>query len=84
MSQSENSSLSAERLLSLVTQRMPFGKYQGRLLVDLPVAYLQWFERKGFPQGALGEQLVLLYQLKMDGNGDILRQLQQRYARHQG
>lgn len=68
----------AEDIQAIVAQRMPFGKYQGRWLIDLPIAYLQWFERKGFPQGKLGEQLQLLYQLKMDGNGDVLRQLHNR------
>ncbi|WP_225918040.1 DUF3820 family protein [Neiella holothuriorum] len=68
----------AHQIQTLIGQRMPFGKYQGRWLIDLPVAYLQWFERKGFPAGTLGEQLQLLYQLKMDGNGDVLRDLHRR------
>ncbi|MBD1388374.1 DUF3820 family protein [Neiella sp. HB171785] len=71
----------AVKLHQLVMQRMPFGKYQGRWLIDLPVAYLSWFADKGFPKGTLGEQLQLLYQLKMDGNGDVLRQLHSRLNR---
>ncbi|GGA85995.1 hypothetical protein GCM10011369_30050 [Neiella marina] len=71
----------AIKLQKLVVQRMPFGKYQNRWLIDLPVAYLAWFADKGFPKGELGEQLQLLYQLKMDGNGDVLRQLHHRYQR---
>ncbi|MCM2679724.1 DUF3820 family protein [Echinimonas agarilytica] len=69
-------------LKKLVTARMPFGKYKGRLLFDLPAAYLIWFEKTGFPSGAIGEQLVLMYQLKMDGNGDILRQLHKQLSAH--
>ena len=44
----------AELLLLLVKMPMPFGKYKDRLLCDLPVSYLEWFNRKGFPQGKLG------------------------------
>lgn len=69
----------AAEIQAIVEQRMSFGKYQGRWLIDLPIAYLQWFERKGFPQGKLGQQLQLLYQLKMDGNGDVLHQLHSRF-----
>lgn len=69
---------SPETLKQLILTRMPFGKYSGRYLVDLPVAYLGWFEKKGFPQGPIGQQLMLMYQLKMDGNGDVLRQLQRQ------
>lgn len=69
---------SPEALKQLIFTRMPFGKYAGRYLVDLPVAYLAWFEKNGFPSGTLGEQLLLMYQLKMDGNGDVLRQLQRQ------
>ena len=46
---------------------MPFGKYQGKLLMDLPEAYLLWFEKKGFPSGELGELLALA--LEIDKNG---------------
>ena len=43
---------------------MPFGKYEGRILADLPVSYLEWFNRKGFPEGSLGTQLSLALTLK--------------------
>lgn len=67
-----------EDLRKLVTTRMPYGKYQGRLIADLPGAYLAWFARKGFPPGQLGRLLVLA--LEIDHNGlsgllDPLRQL---------
>ncbi|WP_329741903.1 DUF3820 family protein [Dyella sp. A6] len=59
--------MEADDLKRLVTQRMPFGKYQGRLLADLPGAYLAWFARKGFPAGELGRLLALM--LEIDHNG---------------
>ena len=54
-------------LLELVRIRMPFGKYQGRLLCDLPVTYLEWYGRKGFPPGKIGTQLSAIYGIKLNG-----------------
>ncbi|MGN6740386.1 DUF3820 family protein [Dyella sp.] len=59
--------MEAEDLKRLVTVRMPYGKYQGRLIGDLPGAYLAWFARKGFPSGQLGRLLAL--SLELDHNG---------------
>lgn len=59
-------------LQQLVEVRMPFGKYSGRLLCDLPVAYLEWFEQKGFPKGQLGMQLQTLLVIKMNGLEHLL------------
>jgi uncharacterized protein (DUF3820 family) len=56
-----------EDLKKLVTITMPFGKYQGRLIADLPGAYLAWFAHKGFPRGELGNLLALM--LEIDHNG---------------
>ncbi|MBA3010342.1 MAG: DUF3820 family protein [Proteobacteria bacterium] len=53
--------------LQLAAMRMPFGKYKGLLLVDLPEPYLVWFSRKGFPEGALGEMLQAMYEIKRNG-----------------
>lgn len=61
-----------EILKSLVLTKMPFGKYAGRLLSDLPVSYLEWFSRKGFPQGKLGMQLQTVYEIKINGLENIL------------
>ena len=59
--------MEAEDLKRLVTVRMPYGKYEGRLIGDLPGAYLAWFARKGFPPGQLGQLLAL--SLELDHNG---------------
>lgn len=62
-------------LVALVKMKMPFGKYKDTILCDLPVSYLEWFSRKGFPDGKLGMLLQTLYEIKMNGLGDILATL---------
>jgi len=65
-----------EILLTLVRDKMPFGKYKDTLLADLPVSYLEWFVRKGgFPKGKLGMQLATVYEIKQNGLQDILDRL---------
>lgn len=54
-------------LLQLVKMRMPFGKYKDRLLCDLPVSYLEWFNAKGWPKGKLGILLQTMYEIKLNG-----------------
>jgi uncharacterized protein (DUF3820 family) len=54
-------------LLKLAQTKMPYGKYAGRYLVDLPESYVVWFSRKGFPQGELGDMLRAVYEIKMNG-----------------
>ena len=56
-----------EALLELAEARMPFGKYQGCLLIDLPEPYVVWFRQKGFPPGKLGKQLETVYVIKANG-----------------
>ena len=55
------------QLLELAETRMPFGKYQGRLLIDLPEPYVVWFAQQGFPKGKLGDQLRTIYEIKVNG-----------------
>jgi uncharacterized protein (DUF3820 family) len=62
----------------LANARMPFGKYAGLLLIDLPEAYVLWFEREGFPQGELGEQMASLLAIKANGLEPLLRPLVRR------
>lgn len=64
-------------LLNLVTMQMPFGKYKGTVLCNLPVSYLEWFQRKGFPEGKLGMLLQTLYEIKLNGLEYLLTPLKQ-------
>ncbi|MDH3972924.1 MAG: DUF3820 family protein [Deltaproteobacteria bacterium] len=54
-------------LIKLYEMRMPFGKYSGTRLVDLPEPYVVWFSKKGFPSGKLGEMLKAVYEIKLNG-----------------
>lgn len=63
-------------LLEIVKTEMPFGKYKGRLVCDLPVSYLEWFKRKeGFPKGKLGILLETVYEIKLNGLEEIIFKL---------
>lgn len=57
----------SEVLLELVKFKMPFGRYKGTVLANLPVSYLEWFQRKGFPDGKLGMMLATIYEIKSNG-----------------
>ena len=56
-----------EILMKLVTDKMPYGKFKGRILCDLPEPYLVWYHSKGFPAGKLGMLLNTLYEIKLNG-----------------
>lgn len=62
-------------LLEAINQTMPFGKYAGRKLLQLPESYLVWFHSKGFPEGKLGQQLALMYEVKLNGLEGMLQPL---------
>ncbi|MGE8445291.1 MAG: DUF3820 family protein [Comamonas sp.] len=64
-----------DQLLRLLTTTMPFGKYQGRAIADLPGNYLNWFAREGFPKGDLGRLLALMHEIDHNGLGELLRPL---------
>jgi len=64
-----------EYLLKFSRTKMPFGKYEGRLLIDLPEPYVVWFRNKGFPAGELGEMLSLLYEIKANGLEYLFRKI---------
>lgn len=66
------------QLERLVTVAMPYGKYKGRLLADLPSAYLDWFARQGFPKGELGRLLALMHEVEMAGARALLQPLRGR------
>lgn len=64
-----------QALIEAVNQTMPFGKYAGRKLLQLPEPYLVWFHGQGFPEGKLGEQLALMYEVKLNGLEAMLKPL---------
>ena len=66
-----------EDLLLLVNRQMPFGKYQGRRLADLPGHYLAWFARQGFPPGEIGRLLALMHEIDHNGLRPLLDPLRQ-------
>ena len=67
--------MNPEDLQLLVTREMPFGKYQGRCIADLPGNYLTWFAREGFPKGEIGRLLALMHEIDHNGLSDLLKQL---------
>jgi uncharacterized protein (DUF3820 family) len=67
-----------EILLQLVNMKMPFGKYKDTLLCNLPVSYLEWFQRKGFLKGKLGILLQTIYEIKLNGLDSLLDPLKRK------
>lgn len=70
--------LNPQALKKLANQQMPFGKYKGRILMDLPEPYLLWFAREGFPKGELGQLLSLLLEIRINGLESLLLPLRSR------
>lgn len=70
--------MTPEVLQLLVTREMPYGKYKGRLLADLPGHYLGWLARAGFPKGELGSLLALMYELDHNALRELLTPLRAR------
>lgn len=60
---------------------MPFGKYEGWYITDLPVHYLEWFSREGFPNGDLGQYLSTMYEVKINGIENILDPIKKEFRR---
>ena len=63
----QGSPLNSQVLLELVSERMPFGRYKGRILCDLPEPQIVWFHQKGFPPGKIGVLLSAIYEIKLNG-----------------
>lgn len=71
-----------KELLELAHYKMPFGKYKGRFLVDLPLPYLVWFSQKGFPDGKLGRLLTIMLTIKDNNLEPIIRKIQKEFPRN--
>ena len=67
--------MNPEDLQLLVTRTMPYGKYKGRLIADLPGHYLNWFAREGFPKGEIGRLLALMQEIDHNGLSPLLAPL---------
>ena len=70
--------MNPEHLQLLLTREMPYGKYKGWLIADLPGRYLNWFARKGFPPGEIGLLLELMQELDHNGLSSLLDPLRKR------
>jgi uncharacterized protein (DUF3820 family) len=71
----KNNPMDKTILIDLVKTRMPYGKYKGRVLCDLPEFYLSWYHQKGFPEGKIGMLLSTLYEIKLNGLEYLLKPL---------
>ena len=70
--------MESEHLQLLLTREMPFGKYKGRLIADLPGDYLNWFAREGFPSGEIGRLLALMHEIDHNGLSTLLEPLRKK------
>ena len=68
-------------LIKLANTKMPYGKYEGRYLIDLPEYYVVWYHNKGFPKGNLGLMLQQVYELKINGLEYLVRDIKERFSK---
>ena len=67
------------KLIELAKAKMPYGKFKGRFLIDLPEYYIVWYKQKGFPKGKLGNQLEQLFEIKVNGLEPMIRTIRDRF-----
>lgn len=72
--------MSPEVLERLLVREMPYGKYKGRIIADLPGHYLAWFARQGFPSGEIGQLLALMHELDHNNLSGLLEPLRKAQA----
>lgn len=72
--------LKPELLKEIVTMKMPFGRFEGYILADLPVSYLEWFKRKEFPKGKLGILMETVYEIKLNGLEELIWKLKKLHG----
>ncbi|GAB1857050.1 DUF3820 family protein [Flavobacteriaceae bacterium MHTCC 0001] len=68
-------------LIDLAHTKMPYGKYKDRYLIDLPEYYVVWYHSKGFPKGKLGDMLHQVYELKINGLEQLVREIKEKYPK---
>jgi len=68
-------------LIKLAHTKMPYGKYKGRYLINLPEYYIVWYKNKGFPKGKLGDMLETVYTLKVNGLEELVRNIQRNFPK---
>lgn len=68
-------------LIKLVQAKMPFGQYKDRYITSLPVHYLEWFSRQGFPNGQLGQYLATMFEIKTNGLDDVLKPIIKKHRK---
>ncbi len=71
----ETPEFNSKHLIKLANTRMPYGKFKGRFLIDLPEHYLVWYKQKGFPKGQLGDMLSEIYEIQLNGLEGLIRKL---------
>ena len=71
-----------EYLIKLANTKMPYGKYKGKDLIDLPEHYIVWYNNKGFPKGKIGEMLQLVYELKLNGLEELIHNIKKMNNSH--
>jgi len=71
-----NQDQSKQFLIKLANTMMPYGKYKGRYMIDLPEHYVVWYRNKGFPKGQIGDMLATVYELKVNGLEELVRTIQ--------
>ncbi len=70
-----------KKLIELAYYKMPFGKYKGRYLVDIPEPYYTWFHQKGFPEGKLGDLLKAMHEIKVNGLEPLIHKIQKDFPK---
>lgn len=68
-------------LIRLAHTKMPFGKYEGRYIIDLPEYYVVWYHNKGFPKGNLGLMLETVYELKLNGLESMIHTIKKNFPK---
>ena len=72
---------SKEALIELAHYKMPFGKYKGDYLIDIPEYYYTWFKQKGWPEGKLGKMMIQMHDIKINGLEEIIHQIKNNFKK---